>query len=149
MTQQMPNPIELYEAAAQGFRQALSAVKDDQMNSATPCALWNVQALINHNVDTTEFVRGAPLENIKDRENQRTFSANYASRVACPVGVFEHEYTSGRESPRIAVAGGNLIIAFDRTEHLQPWSRMWSVTGPSGRSADPQAFRSRHEGSNV
>ena len=64
MTQQMPNPIELYEAAAQGFRQALSAVKDDQMNSATPCALWNVQALINHNVDTTEFVRGALLENI-------------------------------------------------------------------------------------
>ena len=64
MTQQMPNPIELYEVAAQGFRQTLSAVKDDQMSSSTPCTLWNVQALINHNVDTTEFVRGALLENI-------------------------------------------------------------------------------------
>ena len=63
MTQQMPNPIDLYEAAAQGFREALSAVKDDQMTSSTPCALWNVQALINHNVVTTAFVHGALTEN--------------------------------------------------------------------------------------
>ena len=64
MAQQMPNPIELYEAAAKGFRQTLAGVKADQMNGPTPCSLWNVQALINHNVKVTGFVHGVLLENI-------------------------------------------------------------------------------------
>jgi uncharacterized protein (TIGR03086 family) len=64
MSQQMPNPIELYEAAAQGFRQTLSGVKENQMNSPTPCTEWNVQALINHNLKVAGFAHGALLENI-------------------------------------------------------------------------------------
>jgi uncharacterized protein (TIGR03086 family) len=64
MAQQMPNPIELYEAAAQGFRKALSGVRADQMSNPTPCTEWNVQALINHNIKVTGFVHGALLENI-------------------------------------------------------------------------------------
>ena len=64
MAQQMPNPIELYEAAAQGFRQTLSAIKEDQMSNSTPCAEWNVQALINHNIKVAGFAHGVMLENI-------------------------------------------------------------------------------------
>ena len=64
MAQQMPNTIELYEAAAQAFRQTLSGVKEDQMNGGTPCPLWNVQALINHNIKVTGFVHGMLSENI-------------------------------------------------------------------------------------
>jgi hypothetical protein len=38
----MSNTIELYEAAAQMFRQTLSGVTEDQMNNSTPCTEWNV-----------------------------------------------------------------------------------------------------------
>ena len=34
------------------------------MNGPTPCSLWNVQALINHNVKVTGFAHGVLLENI-------------------------------------------------------------------------------------
>ena len=45
------DPIELYEAAVQGFRQTLSGVKPDQMQGSTPCTKWNVQNLIIHNIN--------------------------------------------------------------------------------------------------
>ena len=35
---QQSNPIELYEAAAQGFRQRLAGVQSNQMSSPTPCS---------------------------------------------------------------------------------------------------------------
>jgi hypothetical protein len=34
---QQPSIIELFEAAAQGFRETLTGVKSDQVNNATPC----------------------------------------------------------------------------------------------------------------
>ena len=51
--QQMPNPIELYEAVSHGFAQAIRGVRADQMSNATPCTEWNVQALLNHNINVT------------------------------------------------------------------------------------------------
>ena len=56
--QQMPNPIEMVEVAAQGFRSALEGVKAEQMSSPTPCSLWSVQQLINHNIKVSGFVQG-------------------------------------------------------------------------------------------
>ena len=51
--QHTPNPIELYEAVSQGFAQAIRGVRADQMSNATPCAEWNVQALLKHNINVT------------------------------------------------------------------------------------------------
>jgi uncharacterized protein (TIGR03086 family) len=64
MTQSKPNPIELYEAASQGFAQALAKVKANQMKNATPCTEWNVQALINHNIAVSGFAYGVMTENL-------------------------------------------------------------------------------------
>ena len=64
MAQQGGNPIELYEAAAQGFRKTLSGVGLNQMGAPTPCTEWNVQALINHNLKVAAFVEGVYRENI-------------------------------------------------------------------------------------
>ena len=58
------NPIEMYEAAAQGFRQRLSGVQYNQMSSPTPCSEWNVQALINHNINAAGFAEGVFLGNV-------------------------------------------------------------------------------------
>ena len=55
--QQMPNPIELYEAVSHGFAQAVRGVRADQMSNATPCTEWNVQALLNHNINVAGTFR--------------------------------------------------------------------------------------------
>jgi len=52
------NVIELYEGAVQNMLPTLDAIKADQLTAATPCAEWNVQALVNHNIKTTAFVHG-------------------------------------------------------------------------------------------
>ena len=66
---QQPNPIEMLEAAAQGFRERLSSVQSSQMSNPTPCTEWDVQALINHNIKVTGFVEGALRENITVNPN--------------------------------------------------------------------------------
>ena len=55
---QGPNVIELYEGAVQNMLPTLDAIKADQLTAATPCAEWNVQSLILHNIKTTAFVEG-------------------------------------------------------------------------------------------
>ena len=61
---QQSNPIEMNEAAAQGFRQRLSGVQSNQMSSPTPCTEWDVQALINHNINATGFAEGVYRGNV-------------------------------------------------------------------------------------
>ena len=61
---QQSNPIEMYEAAAQGFRQRLLGVRPDQMSNPTPCTEWDVQALINHNINATGFAEGVFQGNV-------------------------------------------------------------------------------------
>ena len=56
MAQQGPNPIELYEGAVQQILPIFRGVKADQLAAATPCAEWNVQNLINHNLKVAQFV---------------------------------------------------------------------------------------------
>lgn len=44
----MPNPIELYEAARDYMVPIIGGVKASQLTDSTPCSEWNVQQLINH-----------------------------------------------------------------------------------------------------
>ena len=56
MAQQGPNPIEVYDAIVQSMRPIVAGVRPDQLNANTPCAEWNVQALINHNIKVSQFI---------------------------------------------------------------------------------------------
>lgn len=58
MTQQGPNPIELYEGAVQQMLPALAGVRADQLSASTPCTEWTVQNLIIHNIKGADFVHG-------------------------------------------------------------------------------------------
>ncbi len=58
MTQQRPNPIELYEGAVQQMLPALAGVRADQLSASTPCTEWTVQNLIIHNIKGPDFVLG-------------------------------------------------------------------------------------------
>ena len=51
----MPNPIELYEAARDYMVPIIGGVKAPQLTDSTPCSEWNVQQLINHNLKVAEW----------------------------------------------------------------------------------------------
>ena len=50
MTQQDPNPIEIYESAVQYLRPILAGVRPDQLGAPTPCTEWSVQQLMIHTI---------------------------------------------------------------------------------------------------
>lgn len=56
--QQMPNIVELYEGTTQHVYSILSGIKQDQAKSPTPCAEWDVRALIDHLVGGAEIASG-------------------------------------------------------------------------------------------
>ena len=58
MTQQGPNPIELYEGAVQQMLPALAGVRADQLSASTPCKEWTVQNLIIHNIKVADMLHG-------------------------------------------------------------------------------------------
>lgn len=51
----MPNIIELYEGARDYMIPIIRGVSAGQMTGSTPCADWNVQQLINHNILVAKF----------------------------------------------------------------------------------------------
>ena len=64
MTQQGPNPIELYEGAVNYMQPILAGVTPNQLSNATTCIEWNVQQLITHNIKVVAFALGMLQENI-------------------------------------------------------------------------------------
>ena len=56
MTQQGPNPVDLYEAAVQYMHGIIAGVKAEQFGDPTPCDQWNVQELILHNVKVSQAI---------------------------------------------------------------------------------------------
>lgn len=55
MTQQGPNPIEVYERAVQALAPIMAGVTEAQLRSNTPCTKWTVQSLINHSLAVQNF----------------------------------------------------------------------------------------------
>ena len=58
MTQQTADPIQVYETATKRARSIIAGVKPDQMSSPTPCAEWDVTALLNHLVGAQTNIAG-------------------------------------------------------------------------------------------
>lgn len=73
MSQQGPNPIEVYEAAVQAISSTVAGIESGQLSSSTPCTKWDVQALLNHNIRVAGFLRdvlnGISVEDPMDMMN--------------------------------------------------------------------------------
>lgn len=54
---QGPNPIEIYQGAAQAMIPTVGSVTAAQLGSSTPCTEWTVKNLINHNINTQNFLQ--------------------------------------------------------------------------------------------
>lgn len=65
------NVPDLHRRAAERFGDLVQAVKEDQWADPTPCADWNVRALVNHvvaeNLWTPMLFGGSTVEEIGDR----------------------------------------------------------------------------------
>ncbi len=53
---QGPNPIEVYQGAAQALIPTFGGVNAGQLASSTPCTEWTVQNLIKHNINVQTFL---------------------------------------------------------------------------------------------
>ena len=65
MTEQtaMPNPVDLYQQAIARAKEVVAKVKQEQLDDTTPCAEWNVHALINHLIGGAELAAAGLLGN--------------------------------------------------------------------------------------
>ena len=53
---QGPNPVEIYQGAAQAMTSMVGGVNAGQLISTTPCTEWTVQKLIKHNLNVQTFL---------------------------------------------------------------------------------------------
>ena len=76
MTQSKTDPVASYETAVEQARKIMAGVKPDQTKDPTPCAEWDVAALLNHIVSAQTNMAGTisgrpvapgatPLETLK------------------------------------------------------------------------------------
>lgn len=56
MAQQGPNPVEIYQGAAQALVPTVRGVNASQLGASTPCSEWTVQSLIIHNIKVQTFL---------------------------------------------------------------------------------------------
>lgn len=67
----MTDVIDLHDAAAERFGEAVTAVRDDEWRAVTPCTDWNVAELLQHNVVECLWVppimAGETIESVGDR----------------------------------------------------------------------------------
>ena len=60
----MPNPVDLYQQAIARTKEVVAQVKQEQLDDTTPCAEWNVHALINHLIGGAELASAGLLGNL-------------------------------------------------------------------------------------
>lgn len=73
--------VELYRSATGRAVEVVAAVTPDQLGWPTPCAEWDVQALLDHMVGGTEYLRAA-MEGRPPVPPSATTPADYRSGVA-------------------------------------------------------------------
>ena len=128
---------EHFEAACAASREVLANVQADQMQASTPCASWDVSALINHMVDgQTFFTAGMLGEQPAEGQDWASgdYMAAYDNVVQASVAAFGAEGALARmvtlpfgEMPGAAVMG----MAMNDT-----FTHGWDLAKATGQSTD-------------
>ncbi|MDA0768653.1 MAG: TIGR03086 family metal-binding protein [Chloroflexi bacterium] len=125
MTEQaMPNPIELYQAAAETTRGIIASIRPDQMSASTPCSEWNVGALVEHLVGGAAFF-GASLAGEEPQppsgggspaDSYDTLTKKVISEAGNP-GAMEKKYNT----PFGEMAGGEFMFGAFMDTFVHGW----------------------------
>ena len=139
MTQQeMPNPIDLYGAAAKSTSRIIAGVKASQLGDPTPCDEWNVQALIEHIVGGTGMASGSLSGVGPEPPPQGATSA--AAFEAGAAKVLDSANAPGAldatvPSPLGDMPGGQFLSAF----FMETLVHGWDLAKATGQSTDMPA----------
>ncbi len=139
MTQQvMPNPIDLYGAAAKGTSEIIAGVKSGQLGDSTPCSEWNVQTLIEHLVGGTGMASGSlsgagPEAPPQGTSHAATFDAGAAKVLDLAKAPGAMDKTV--QSPFGDMPGGQFLAAF----FMDTLIHGWDLAKATGQSTDRPA----------
>ena len=131
----MPNPVELYEGAVRSARDAVAGTKESQLQDPTPCADWNVQALVDRMVGGSKFfnalLTGAqPAQQEPGSGNRAEFEAVTETMLQAtrdPANI-QRQITLGANN----MAGGEFLpIAF-----LDTLIHTWDLAKATGQNTD-------------
>ncbi|MFW6195267.1 MAG: TIGR03086 family metal-binding protein [Chloroflexota bacterium] len=125
MTQQsLPNPVDLYDAALGPTKDTLARVRPNQLKDPTPCAEWDVEALVDHILGGAGMLSGilsggGPDQPPPDKDRAAAFEAlaHNAVRLAREAGALEREYTT----PMGDMAGGYLVMMMFMDQVIHRW----------------------------
>jgi uncharacterized protein (TIGR03086 family) len=81
MLNQGPDAVALYRAATDRAIAVVEAVRRDQLGLPTPCTEWNVQNLVDHLVEGTEYLLSA-MEKRQPAQRTPATTADYRCGVA-------------------------------------------------------------------
>ena len=100
-TAAMPDPLALFRKAANHVSELLAGVRQSQIADPTPCAEWDVHALINHMIGVLEFTAGGIAGNPPDIRPTDADSSHLAER---DIAVLEEAHRA--EADRIVRNAG-------------------------------------------
>jgi uncharacterized protein (TIGR03086 family) len=104
----MSGLVDRFDRATQHFGALVHKVRDDQWDAATPCADWDVRALVNHLVYEARWavplLEGATIEEVGDRFDGDLLGGD-------PVASYDDALAAATAA--VSAAG-----ALDRTVHL-------------------------------
>lgn len=87
-------PIPRLDRAFASTRAVLATVEPDQLDAPTPCASWDVRALINHFIGSARWAGaalGAGDQAIEPDDAERDFLTRYDESTALALAAFEGE----------------------------------------------------------
>jgi len=148
---------QLHRAALSATRPIVAGVRTEQWGASTPCADWNVRALINHvvagNLWAAELANGATIEEIGDRLDgdqlggdptsaydrsaeaaAAAFERSGALDEPCAVsyGPVPGSVYAGHRFIDVLIHGWDIARATDQNTALDPWlvEAAWGVFEP-------------------
>ena len=121
---QQPNPIELFEAAPSQAANVIGGINDSQLSASTPCADWNVEALLDHflmgnNMAAASLSGSEAQEADKSGGRVEAYKASAAklAEAAKQPGALEKTV----QSPIGEMPGGQLLAAIFMDHLVHSW----------------------------
>ena len=99
-TAPQPNPVEIFEHAANRVHEIMAGVRQEQAGESTPCTEWNVRDLMNHVIGGAEVLAGSLEGNIPQGVGGVSAVSSYSAEME--VGRLAQAYAD--QSARVRTA---------------------------------------------
>lgn len=83
----MSGPVQIWNETAELYTQRLGAVGDEQWTASTPCAEWDVRALVEHATGVQAMIAGALGAQVGDGADWPTIRAAIAGALEDPAAL--------------------------------------------------------------